>query len=142
MPEKTLLPSTQMVPSAQAETREVMCDHFQTRLPEFKIMRRNDILCMDTFFSFAMSMGECRCWNLHCPAKTSLDVVVPQCFRSQSLSALKSAVTECGVPHAVHADNAKEFKSQKWNAMQCRQSRTILKHITRMKTSLSAEAAH
>ena len=30
--DKTLRATTQLVPTVEAETREIMCDHFQTRL--------------------------------------------------------------------------------------------------------------
>lgn len=121
--------------------REIMCDHFQTCLPELKVMRRNDILYIDTFFSSITFLQGYRCWNLHCYAKIGLDIVVPQYFWSQSLSALKSMVTDCGVPHTVHTDNAKEFKFQKWN-VQCRSSKNILRHTIRMKILLSAEEVY
>lgn len=34
---KTLSATTQMIPSVEAETREIMRDHFTTRLPELKV---------------------------------------------------------------------------------------------------------
>lgn len=114
--DKTMLATTQMVPSVQAETREIMRDHFQSRLPELKVMRKNDILYIDTFFSSVPSIRGYKCWNLFCYAKTGLDIVIVQRYRTQSLSALKEVTTQCGVPHTVHTDNAMEFKSARWNA--------------------------
>ena len=40
-----------MVQSVEAETREIMRDHFQTRLPQLKVRRVNDVCYVDTFFS-------------------------------------------------------------------------------------------
>lgn len=52
---KTLLATTQLVQSVEAETREQMRDHFKTRLPELRLARRNDIVYVDTFFSSVKS---------------------------------------------------------------------------------------
>ena len=35
--------------------------------------------------------------------------------RSQALLTLQKLVTECGIPHTIHSDNAPEFKSDNWN---------------------------
>ena len=35
--------------------------------------------------------------------------------RSQALPTLQKLVTECGIPHTIHSDNAPEFKSDNWN---------------------------
>lgn len=48
--QRTLVATTQMVPSVETETREIMRDHLKTRIPELKITRRNDIAFMDTLF--------------------------------------------------------------------------------------------
>jgi hypothetical protein len=47
---KTLSATTQLVPAVEAKTREIMRDHFQTRLPELKVRRVNDTCYVDTFF--------------------------------------------------------------------------------------------
>jgi hypothetical protein len=49
--QKTLEATTQMVPTVEAETREVMRDHLMSRLPELKLRRVNDTCYVDTFFS-------------------------------------------------------------------------------------------
>jgi hypothetical protein len=63
--QKTLDATMQLVPTVEAETREVMRDHFQTRLPELKVRRVNRILVMWIRFSRpflpfgAMTVGIC-----------------------------------------------------------------------------------
>ena len=47
--QKTLDATTQLVPTVESETREIMRDHFQTRLPQLKVRRFNDTCYVDTF---------------------------------------------------------------------------------------------
>ena len=47
----TLDATTQLIPSVEAESRKIMRDRFQTRLPELKVQRMHDVCYVDTFFS-------------------------------------------------------------------------------------------
>ena len=61
---KTLTATTQLVPSMELETREIMRDQFQTRLPELKVRWVNDVCYVDTFFSSLPLVRGFTCWNL------------------------------------------------------------------------------
>lgn len=111
---KTLLATTQLVPTVESETREIMRDHFQTRLPELKVCRINDVCYVDTFFSSVPSVRGYSCFNLYCFKRTGLDVLFLMHRRSQSPPTLAKLITECGAPIKMKSDNAPEFKSKKW----------------------------
>lgn len=112
--DKTLLATTQMVPTVEAETREMMRDHFQTRLPQLKVRRVNDVCYVDTFFSSIPSVRGFTCWNLYCFQRTGLDVVFLMRRRSQSPTTLPQMVTTCGAPLVLKSDNAPEFRGKRW----------------------------
>ena len=111
---KTLNATTQLVPSVEAETREIMRDHFQTRLPELKVRRVNDVCYVDTFFSSIMSVRGFTCWNLFCFKRTGLDVAYLMRRRAQSPPTLARMITDCGAPRQIKSDNAPEFKGKRW----------------------------
>ena len=102
------------MPSLLSETRSIMRDHLNTRVPELKFRRVNDTMYVDTFFSSVQSVRGYTCWNLHSYKDSQLDVVHLQQRRSQGLSNLKRCFVANGVPHTVHTDNAREFTSKKW----------------------------
>jgi hypothetical protein len=53
---KTLNATTQLVPSVEAETQDIIRDHFQTRLPQLKVQHINDTCFVDTLFSSVPSI--------------------------------------------------------------------------------------
>jgi hypothetical protein len=112
--DKTLRATTQLVPTVEAETREIMRDHFQTRLPQLKVRRINDTCYVDTFFSSIPSVRGFTCWNLYCFRRTGLDVVYLMRRRSQSPTTLPKLVADCGAPLVIKSDNAPEFKGKRW----------------------------
>jgi transposase InsO family protein len=111
---KTLQATTQMVPTVEAETREIMRDHLQTRLPQLKVRRVNDRCYVDTFFSSVPSVRGFTCWNLFAFKQTGLDAVYLMRRRSQSPTTLTSLITEYGAPVEIYSDNAPEFCGKKW----------------------------
>jgi hypothetical protein len=111
---KTLSVTTQLVPTVEAESREIMRDHFQTRLPELRVRRVNDTCCVDTFFSSIPSVRGFTCWNLFSFQRTGLDVIYLMRRRSQSPTTLPRMVAECGAPLIMKSDNASEFKGKRW----------------------------
>ncbi len=111
---KTLNATTQMIPTAEAESHEIMCDHFQARLPELRVRRVNDLCCVDTFFSSIPLVRGFTCWNLFCFKRKGLDVVYLMRRRSQSPTTLPRMVAECGAPLTLQLDNAPEFKGKRW----------------------------
>ena len=62
--QKMLSATTQLVPTVESETRELMRDHFQTRLPQLKVRRSNDMCYVDTFSSSIVLIRGYTCWNL------------------------------------------------------------------------------
>lgn len=113
---RTLDATSQLVPSVEAESREVMRDHFHTRIPELKVRRVNDTCYVDTFFSSIPSVRGFTCWNLYSFRRTGLDVVYLMRRRAQTPSTLPRMVTDCGAPVRVKSDNAPEFKGKKWTS--------------------------
>ena len=111
---KTLSATSQLVPTVEAETREMMRDHFQTRLPELKVRRINDTCYVDTFFSSITSVRGFSCWNLYCFQRTGLDVVYLMRRRAQGPTTLPKMVADCGAPAVIKSDNAPEFKGKRW----------------------------
>ena len=55
---KTLQYTTQLVPSLETETREIIRDHLKTRIRELILHRVNDTCCVDTFFSSIVSVRD------------------------------------------------------------------------------------
>lgn len=111
--QKTLSATTQLVPSVESETREVMRDHFKSRLPELKLTRRNDIVYVDTFFSSIKSVRGYQCWNLFCFKEAGYDYPVLLQRKSQTPESLQEFLVSCGVPKMIYSDNAPEFKSKR-----------------------------
>ena len=111
---KTLAATTQLVPTVEAESREIMRDHFQTRIPELRVRRVNDRCYVDTFFSSIPSVRGFTCWNLFSFQRTGLDVIYLMRRRSQSPTTLPRMVAECGAPLCLKSDNAPEFKGKRW----------------------------
>ena len=111
---KTLLATTQLIPTVEAETREIMRDHLRTRLPQLKVRRVNDRCYVDTFFSSVPSIRGFTCWNLFAFRATGMDVVYLLRRRSQSPTTLSSLITEFGAPTEIVSDNASEFCGKRW----------------------------
>lgn len=104
-----------MVKSVESETRAIMRDHFQTRLPELKVRRVNDVCYVDTFFSSVPSICGYTCWNLvFCFKRTGLDMIYLMQRRSQSPTTLPRLISNCGAPTIMKSDNAPEFKGKRW----------------------------
>ncbi len=98
---RTLDATTQLIPSVEAESREIMRDHFQTRLLELKVRRMNDVCYVDTFFSSIPSARGYTCWNLFSYKRTGLDIVYLMRRRAQSPSTLTRLVAGCGAPTTI-----------------------------------------
>jgi Reverse transcriptase (RNA-dependent DNA polymerase) len=109
---KTLGATTQLIPTVEAETRELMRDHFKTRIPELKLTRRNDIAYVDTFFSSITSVRGYKCWNLFCFKDSGYDYPVLLQRKSQTPDSLQDFLLYCGAPKMLYSDNAPEFKSK------------------------------
>ena len=124
---KTLSATTQLVPTVEAKTREIMRDHLQKLLPELMVQRVNDVRSVDTFFSSLPTVQGFKCWNLYCFRRTGLDVAILTRRRSQS----PTTFCCCGTLTIVKSDYAPEFKvNVGW--ITCRQCRFVLrsqKHI-------------
>jgi hypothetical protein len=73
--EKTLAAMTQMVPTVEAETWEIMRDHLMSRLPELKIHCINDTCYVDTFFSLITSVRGFTCWTQYSFKRSGYDAV-------------------------------------------------------------------
>jgi hypothetical protein len=106
---KTLAATTQMTPSVETETREIMRDHLKTRLPGFIFPRRNDIVYMDTFFSSVTSVRGYSCFQLYSFKNSGFDLPVLMRRRSQAPTTILPLVQNCGIPHTIKSDNAPEF---------------------------------
>jgi len=109
---KTLAAMTQLVPTVEAETREIMCDHFQMHIPELKMRRISDRCFTDTFFSSLKSIQGYTCFQLYAFKKSGLDVPFLMHHHSQSPSTLEDLLCEVGAPFKIKSDNAPEFKGK------------------------------
>ena len=92
---KTLQYTTQLVPSPETETREIMRDHLKFCIPELKLYRANDTYCVDTFFSSVVSVRGFTNFILYCYKSSSLDIIYLQTKRSQSTETVKKMFSRC-----------------------------------------------
>ena len=60
----TLVNTTQMVKTLQAETRECMQDHYKTRVWALRPHRINDVMYSDTFFASIKSIRGFKCFQM------------------------------------------------------------------------------
>jgi hypothetical protein len=111
---RTLVATKQLIPSIKAESREIMRDHLQKRLPQLKVRRMNDVCYVDTFFLSIPSARVYTCWILFSYKRTGLDVVYLIHRRAQNPSTLTRLVSKCGAPTTLISDNALEFKCKRW----------------------------
>ena len=100
---KTLSATIQMIPTVEAETRELMRDHFKTRIPELKLLRRNDIAYVDTFFSSIKSVRGYHCWNLFCFKDAGCDYPVLLQWKSQTPESLQEFLLYRGAPKMLYS---------------------------------------
>ena len=112
--EKTLEATTQLVPSVEAETREIMRDHFKSRLPSLRHKRIRDKCYLDTFFSSVVSVRGYKCWNLYSFERTGMDVPYLMRLRSQAPSTAEDLFRDYAIPELLHSDNAPEFKGKRF----------------------------
>jgi len=103
-----------MVPTVEAETCEIMCDHFQTCIPELKMRHISDHCFTDTFFSSVKSIHGYTCFQLYAFEKSGLDVPFLMRRQSQSPSTLEDLLCDVGAPFEMKSDNAPEFKGKHW----------------------------
>jgi hypothetical protein len=109
-----LLATTQLIPTVEAETREIMRDHLRTRLPQLKVRRVNDKCYVDTCFSSVPSICGFTCWNLFAFKTTGMDAVYLLHRHSQSPTTLSTMITEFGAPTEIVSDNASKFCGKRW----------------------------
>jgi Reverse transcriptase (RNA-dependent DNA polymerase) len=112
---QTLRATTQYVPSVEAETREIMREHLQSRLPQLKLRRVNDRCFVDTFFASIPSVRGYKCWNLFSFENSGLNQIYLMRSRNQSPTTLSSLLSDCGIPRVLKSDNAPEFKGKRWS---------------------------
>ena len=115
--ERTLKATTQLVPCVETETREIMRDHFKTRLPELRHKRIRDTACVDTFKSSIISIRGYRYWTLFAYKESGLDVPFLMRLKSQAPDILEDLFRGYAIPARLHADNAAEFKGKKFQAI-------------------------
>jgi len=111
---QTLLNTTQMVRTLEAETREYMRDHFQARLRMLRPHRINDTLFTDTFFSSVVSVRGYDKFQMfsfyHC--KVDIGKLIRR--ESQAVGELQDIIREVGAPNYIVSDNAKIYSSSDW----------------------------
>ena len=90
---KTLQCTTQLVPSLETETREIMRDYLKSRIPELKLYRVNDTCCVDTFFLSVVSVRGFTNFNLYSYKSSGLDIIYFQTKRSQSTETVKNCLS-------------------------------------------------
>ena len=103
-----------MVKTVEAETREMMRDHFKARLLPLRPHRVNDTCFTDTFFSSIKSVRGYSMWQLYSLQETCHDTVFLMKRKSEVPSTLEDYVQEVGAPNIIVYDGTKEATSNKW----------------------------
>ncbi len=107
---KTLLGTTQLVSSLEAESRDLMRDHYSPRLSLLRPHRVNDTLYMDIHFSSIPSIRGYRMWNQFTFRQTSFSKVALIKRKSQVHATFLDVVRDVGAPNALKCDNSPENK--------------------------------
>ena len=110
--EHTLNATTQMIPTVEAESREIMRDHLKSRLACLRYRRQRDTDYLDTFKASRPSVRGFLYFNLFCGQKSGYDHPILMKRKSESPETLEAHFQHCGTPNALKMDNAKEFKSK------------------------------
>jgi len=113
---RTLAATTQLVPTVQAETRELMRDHLATRIPELKLRRIDSVAYLDTFISSIISRRGYRYFNLYSLDDSGYDYPILMSRRTQSPQSVMPFARHCGIPRVIKSDNAKEFVGKRFQS--------------------------
>ena len=108
----TLKATTQMVPTVEAESRDIMRDHIKARLPFLRYRRRRDWDFLDTFKANIPSVRGFLYFNLFASHRTGYDNPLLMLRKSESPDTLESHFQMVGTPAVLKSDNAKEFRSK------------------------------
>lgn len=114
---KTLQCTTQLVPTVEAETREYMRDHFESRLRMLRPHRINDVCFSDTFFSSIPSVRGYSMFQMFAFQFSKYDVPYLMRKESQGPSRLQDLIRDVGAARAIVTDNAKMMTGTKWKSI-------------------------
>ena len=98
---KTIDATTQFIPSVEAETREILRDHFMTRSYALKLTRLKDLCYTDTFFSSVKSIRGYKCFQLYAFAPSGFDTIYLLRRRNQNVSTLSDVIRDFGCPNEL-----------------------------------------
>jgi len=105
---KTLEATTQLVKTVEAETREIMRDHYKARLYPLRPHRLNEWMAMDTFQSTVTSVRGYKYFQLFSMIESNYDSIQLMRKKSQVKSGLQDFIRTVGAPTGIIFDNAKE----------------------------------
>ena len=111
----TLAATTQLVPTVEAESREIMRDHLKSRLTCLRYRRRRDVDFLDTFKANIKSVRGFLHFNLFSSQRSGYDHPILMQRKSESPETLEAHFDHCGTPHTLKSDNAKEFRSKQFH---------------------------
>ena len=110
----TLLSTTQLIKTVEAEQRELMRDHRLTRLYPLRPHRVNDVCYSDTFFSSISSIRGYTMFQLFSLRDCKVDYAYLMRQKSQAHLMFQDFVRSVGAPNYVINDNAEELTGDDW----------------------------
>ena len=111
---KTLENTTQYIKTIEAETREIMRDHYQVRASPLRPHRINDVCFTDTFFASIKSVRGYTCFQLFAFQHSMFDDTHLMKKESQCGSAYADLVRNVGAASILVHDMSKAQRSNKF----------------------------
>ncbi|MGH3054674.1 MAG: hypothetical protein ACRDL7_06820, partial [Gaiellaceae bacterium] len=116
---QTLLATTQLVRSVEAETRDDPRRHLKSRLPQLRPKRINELVYSDTLFPDIKSIEGHTAAQLFTGEDSQYIRVYPLKRKGHASQALEDFVREEGAPNELFTDNAGEEIGPEWTRI-CR----------------------
>jgi hypothetical protein len=110
----TLMATTQMVNSVEAENRLVPRRHFKCRLPCLRPRRLSEGFSSDTFFPSMRSSRGYTCAQVFVGSRSGYTYVVPLKNKAYAYTALQDFIREVGAPQYLAVDAAREENMGEW----------------------------
>ena len=111
----TLVNTTQIVQTLQAETRDYTRNHYKTRVWDLGPHRINDIIYSDTFFASVTFIREYKCFQMFAFKNSKFDRLAIMHKEESAPEASEDCIRAVGVPTKMVIDNTQVLTSIKWN---------------------------
>ncbi len=110
----TLMATTQLVSSVEAENRMVPRRHFKCRLPCLRPRRLSEGFSSDTFFPSMRSTRGYTCAQIFVGSRSGYTYVMPLKNKAYAYTALQDFIREVGAPQYLAVDAAREENLGEW----------------------------